>query len=288
VEPGHIPPQERAGLYRSLLHDLARQGRALLVVADNAHHSDQVLPLLPASGRHRLLATSRHTLPALISAGARRVDLSTLAPEAAVALMREVLYRAEPGDLRVEAEPQAAAELARLCGYLPLALHIAAARLAMDPGQPVADLAAQLAKARSRLDCLDDGERAVRASFDLTYRRLSSEQAELLCLLSLNPGPDIGLEAAAVLADRPAEHVQAVLRELVCAHLVDHVRSRWSLHDLVRDYAAEKTRPAPRSPHTGEPRSGRKGAAAWQKSGPEKALLAGPVSAAGALRQHRL
>ncbi|WP_158689442.1 tetratricopeptide repeat protein [Streptomyces viridosporus] len=239
--------EERAGLYRSLLQGFTSQGRAVLVVADNVSRADQVLPLVPVLGRHRLLTTSRHTLPTLISAGVTTLDLATLLPEGAVGLVREVLHRVDPAGRRVAAEPQAVAELVRLCGYLPLALHITAALLAMDPYQQIADLAAQLAGASSRLEHLDDGERAVRTSLDLSYRHLTPEQAELLALLALNPGPDFGLEAASVLAGAPADHVRPTLRELTRAHLLDHASSRWSMHDLVRDYAAEKTQAAPSS-----------------------------------------
>ncbi|MFL9659730.1 tetratricopeptide repeat protein [Streptomyces sp. PB17] len=254
TEPERIPPtvEERAGLYRSLLQGFTSQGQAMLVVADNASRADQVLPLVPVLGRHRLLTTSRHTLPTLISAGVTRLDLATLPPYGAVGLVREVLHRADPADRRVAAEPQAVTDLVRLCGYLPLALHITAALLVMDPCQQIADLTAQLAGASSRLEHLDDGERAVRTSLDLSYRHLTPEQAELLALLSLNPGPDFGLEAASVLAGAPADHVRSALRELTRAHLLDHANGRCSMHDLVRDYAAEKTRAAHSSRgHTG-------------------------------------
>ncbi|MDT0616140.1 tetratricopeptide repeat protein [Streptomyces lancefieldiae] len=249
AEPERIPPtvDERAGMYRSLLQSFIVQGRAVLVVADNVSRADQVLPLIPASGPHRLLTTSRHTLPTLISVGVASVELGTLSPDGAVALVCEVLNRTDATDRRVVAEPQAVVELTRLCGYLPLALHITAALLAMDPYQQIADLTTQLAGASSRLDHLNDGERAVRTSLDLSHRHLSPEQADLLALLSLNPGPDFGLEAASVLAGTPADRTRSTLRELTRAHLLDHTDGRWSMHDLVRDYATEKTQAAPSS-----------------------------------------
>ncbi|MFZ4270702.1 tetratricopeptide repeat protein [Streptomyces arboris] len=77
------------------------------------------------------------------------------------------------------------------------------------------------------------------AAFDLSYRRLAPDHAELFRLLALNPGPDIGLEATTVLADRPPSAVRTMLRALVQAHLLDCVIRRWSMHDLVRDYATE-------------------------------------------------
>ncbi|MFD7817662.1 tetratricopeptide repeat protein [Streptomyces sp. NPDC059785] len=231
--------EERAALYRSELAALASRGRRLLIVADNASSADQIRLLLPGQGAHRLLVTSRHTLATL---NARLFDLSVLAPQAAVALLRQALVTADPGDARAGAASKDLEELARLCGYLPLALHISAALLIMEPGQCVAELIAELETARSRLGLLDDGERAVRASFDLSYRRLPPDHAVFFRLLALNPGTDIGLGAAAVLADLPLPAVRVMLRSLVQAHLLDCVDQRWSMHDLVREYATELAR----------------------------------------------
>ncbi|MFG3267676.1 tetratricopeptide repeat protein [Streptomyces bobili] len=228
--------EERAALYRTELAALAGQGRRLLIVADNASSADQVRLLLPGDSAHRLLVTSRHTLATL---NARLLDLGVLGPQAAVALLRHALLTADPTDRRVTEAGTALEELARLCGCLPLALHISAALLILEPCQTIAELNAELATAQSRLSYLDDGERAVRASFDLSYRRLPPDHAALFCLMALNPGPDIGLGAAAVLADLPLPAVRIVLRSLVQAHLLDRVNQRWSMHDLVRDYASE-------------------------------------------------
>ncbi|WP_410540592.1 tetratricopeptide repeat protein [Streptomyces sp. KL2] len=239
--------EERAALYRSELASLASQGRRLLIVADNASSADQVHPLLPGDGAHRLLITSRHTLATL---NARLLNLGVLAPQAAVALLRNTLLMADPADQRVTDTNTDLADLASLCGYLPLALHISAALLILEPCQAVAQLTAELATAQSRLGFLDDGERAVRASFDLSYRRLPPDHAALFRLLALNPGPDIGIGAAAVLADRPLPAVRAALRSLTQAHLLDCVNQRWSMHDLVRDYATELAHSVSNPQHT--------------------------------------
>lgn len=268
VDPAGIPAaaEERAALYRSTLEDRADQGQRLLIVADNAASADQVRLLLPGNRRHQVLITSRHTLPTL---NARLVDLAVLSPEAAVALLRHALQRANPADRRVVDTTDGVEELAGLCGYLPLALHISAALLILEPNQTIAELAAELATARSRLSLLDDGERAVRASFDLSYRRLPPDHAELFRLLALNPGPDIGLEAVTVLAARPLPAIRTMLRALVQAHLLDCVNKRWSMHDLVRDYATElalDTQQAAANSAGGEEASGAAGTNAQARS----------------------
>jgi tetratricopeptide (TPR) repeat protein len=234
--PAHIPNgvDARAALYRSVLAARERKLGAVLVLADNASSAEQVRPLHPGGARHRLLATSRSKLPQL---GARLLSLGELSPEEAYDLLDRALRIAARDDARVANEGEAAAELALLCGHLPLALQIAAALLVLDRDKPVAELVAELAESGDRLLRLDDGERSVRAAFDLSYRRLPAEQARLLRLLALAPGPEVTADVVAVLdgADTPPVRV---LDALYRAHLVERGsgRGRWRLHDLVRAF----------------------------------------------------
>ncbi|MGX9891145.1 tetratricopeptide repeat protein [Streptomyces sp. NPDC002276] len=234
--PEHIPHgvDARAALYRSVLAARERQLGAVLVLADNASSAEQVRPLHPGGVRHRLLATSRSKLPQL---GARLVPLGELNPGEAYDLLDRALRIAAQGDARVVDESEAAAELALLCGHLPLALQIAAALLVFDRDKTVAELVAELAESGDRLFHLDDGERSVRAAFDLSYRCLPAEQARLLRLLALAPGPEVTDEVVAVLDGAGAAPVR-VLDGLSRAHLVERGsgRGRWRLHDLVRAF----------------------------------------------------
>ncbi|ELP69012.1 tetratricopeptide repeat protein [Streptomyces turgidiscabies] len=239
TEPKDVPAglDVRAALYRSALADRARQRGAVLILADNASSPGQVRPLLPGGfSGHRLLVTSRDRLPQL---GARLVALDELTPEEAYTLLDRALRIAYPADSRVADRPEEAARLAALCGHLPLALQIAAALLVVDRDKPVAELIAELAASRDVLGHLNDGERSVRAAFDLSYRRLIPEHARLLRLLALAPGSDASGEVVAALlgTDVPPLHA---LEELVRAHLVECGRTggrrRWRLHDLVRAF----------------------------------------------------
>ena len=236
TEPEHIPVRadERAALYRSVLAERGRERGAVLVLADNASASDQVRPLLPGDERHRLLVTSRTKLPQL---GARLLSLDEMMPNEAYRLLDGALRVADPSDNRVAEESEAAAELASHCGHLPLALQIAAALLVLDPGKPVAELAAELSESRDRLMYLDDGERSVRAAFDLSYRRLPPDQARLLRLLALAPGPEVSAEVVAALTGVDTPPLRT-LGALARAHLVEQGSGRgwWRLHDLVRAF----------------------------------------------------
>jgi tetratricopeptide (TPR) repeat protein len=220
---------------------------------------DQVTAVLPRGvGGHRALITSRNTLAALPEA--RLLDLHVLDPAAAVELLALGLRRRHPADTRVVADPAAAARLVELCGWLPLAVQIVAALLGDEPDRPLADLAAELADEGHRLRALDYGGRwAVRAAFDLSYRRLDPATAHLFRLLAAAPGPDVGLGVAAVLADQPEPATRAGLRRLCRAHLLDQLpappglpgppgqESRWRMHDLIRLYAAEQLTPDQRA-----------------------------------------
>ncbi|AUG80156.1 hypothetical protein CFP65_5454 [Kitasatospora sp. MMS16-BH015] len=219
-----VPPGLRAKeqLYRSCLAALPGP---LLLVADNASAAAQVTPLLPGDPRHRVLVTSRHLL-ADRTLTPRHLTLDTLTEAESVALLTEL---AGPG--------AAYPELAELCGHLPLALRITAALL-ID--RPPARLVADLTDARERLTELDHSpDFAVRAAFDLSYRRLDPEEARLFALLPLNPGPDFALPAAAALANRPERESARLLRGLTRAHLLGRSNERYRLHDLVRLYAAD-------------------------------------------------
>ncbi|MFC7265796.1 tetratricopeptide repeat protein [Streptomyces lutosisoli] len=234
--PEHIPAtvDDRVALYRSVLAERARKGGAVLVLADNASSPDQVRPLLPGDARHRVLVTSRDRLPQL---GARLVPLDQLTPKAAYELLDLALRIADPDDSRVTDDATAAERLAALCGHLPLALQIAAALLAEDPEKPVTELIDELAVSHDRLAHLDDGDRSVRAAFDLSYRRLPPGQARLLRLLALAPGPETSDEVVAALHGADAPPVRD-LKALARAHLVERGsgRGRWRMHDLVRAY----------------------------------------------------
>ena len=220
---------EAAALYRDLLSD-----RRVLVVLDNASGAEQVRPLLPGGAGSLALVTSRDALAGL-GAGACRISLDVLAPEEAELLLARVL-----GADRVAAEPHAAADFARLCAYLPLALRIAAANL--SEGERL-DRYAERLRGGDRLAALaveGDELAAVRAAFDLSYAALPAPLRRLFRLLGLVPGPDVTADAAAALVDGTVADARAHLRRLAAAHLIEpHGPGRYAFHDLLRLYAGE-------------------------------------------------
>jgi tetratricopeptide (TPR) repeat protein len=218
--------EERSGLLRQRL-----ASRRVLMVLDNARTEAQVRPLLPGAGGSLVLVTSRSVLPGLEVN--QRINLDVLPAEEAAAMLAGAI-----GMVRAAAEPEAVAELARLCGRLPLALRIAGQQLAAHPPWPTTRLVEMLANEQDRLDRLGVGDLQVRAAFEVSYAQLPDQDKRLFRLLGLHPGADFNTEAAAVLAGTNLADTSGILNRLVEAHLVtEDASGRFRMHDLLRLYA---------------------------------------------------
>ncbi|MYT24246.1 AfsR family transcriptional regulator, partial [Streptomyces sp. SID7760] len=180
------------------------------------------------------VVTSRHRLDGLIVTDtARPVAVDVLGLQDATALLGRVL-----GADRVGAEPAAVQELAELCGGLPLALRVVAARLAGRPERTLASMAGELADETRRLGLLDLEDTGVRAALHLTLRQLPELVARLFAALGRHPGTHVDRYAAAALAGTDPTAADAALDRLAVAHLVTETApGRWAMHDLVRLYA---------------------------------------------------
>lgn len=215
--------EERAARWRTELAD-----RRVVLVLDNAAGAAQVRPLLPGASHAVVLVTSRRRLAGL--EGARPLSLSGLPTEEATTLFTRVAGR--------DNELAAVAEVVQLCGHLPLALRLAAARLAHRPRWRVADLADRLRDQRRGLAELAGEDRSVSASFHVSYEQLTAGQQRLFRLLGLVPGADFDAHLAAALAGLDLREAGTRLEDLVDAHLLEASTSdRYHFHDLVRQYA---------------------------------------------------
>ncbi|KAK1184687.1 BTAD domain-containing putative transcriptional regulator [Streptomyces sp. NBS 14/10] len=222
---------ERAALYRSTL-----AGRRVLVLLDNAHDGPQIRPLLPGAPGCAALVTSRARLADLD--GARPLDLDVMTPDEALTLFTRAI-----GEERAEAEPVACRETVAACGFLPLAIRIAAARLSARPAWTIAALAARLADERGRLDELRIGDLTVASCFASAYRRLRPDQARAFRLLALADGPDLSLPVAAALLgrDRRDPDVEPLLDSLVDSGLLESpAPGHYRYRALIRLYARRR------------------------------------------------
>jgi hypothetical protein len=208
------------GMYNSVL-----TGRRVLILADDAKDAGQIRPLLPPQGS-ALLITSRNrfSLPGMIA-----LDLGILSPEEAVKLLREICPRIR-GD---------AAELAKLCGYLPLALRISAGVLETNDSRSVPRFLEQLRVERLKhLADPDDPAADVEASLQLSYTTLDvAVQASLVQLSVFVTSFDPRAAQAVVEIEEDITGMLEILRRRSLLEW-DAKLGRYSLHDLVRAFAA--------------------------------------------------
>ena len=235
--PGTVPREtdERAAQWRSAL-----AARRSLLVLDNAATADQVRPLLPGTGGNLVLVTSRRRLTGLEAA--TPLSLEVLSPTEAAALFGRILGP------RADAEPDAVAQVVRLCGRLPLAVRIAAARLRHRASWTVGQLAERLGVELRRLDELSTADLAVAAAFETSFPHLTAAERRAFTLLGLHPGADIDTDAAAALFGREPEPAEHSLESLLDSHLVEQRRiNRYTSHDLLRIHGANQAARLPRT-----------------------------------------
>jgi DNA-binding SARP family transcriptional activator/Tfp pilus assembly protein PilF len=227
--PAHL--EDRAGLWRSLLAT-----RRVLIVLDNAATEAQVQPLLPGSPGCLVLVTSRARLAGL--EGVRPLSLDVMSPTEALAMFRESV-----GGHDLAHQPSGAlAEIVELCGRLPLAIRVAAARLTSHPTWEVAQFATRLRDHQRRLGELAAGQRSVTAALDLSYDHLAPPLRRMYRLCGLHPGADYDPHAAAVLAGTTAPDAERMLECLTDVHLLSEpAPGRYRFHDLARAHAAQTT-----------------------------------------------
>ncbi|MGW0949242.1 NB-ARC domain-containing protein [Streptomyces sp. NPDC002623] len=244
VREEFIPPSlaERTALYRS--HSA---GRRLLVVLDDVSHPAQVRPLIPKGRGSAVLVTSQSRLGELVLDGARLVPLGPLETEGALALLSD-----RCGQEAVAGDRAAAERLTELCGGLPVALQIVAARLLTDGHLTMASLATELADEAARLagmalpgaapaDGHQTEEYSVSAVLGSTYRLLPPDAARLYRLLGLLPMATFDAAAAAAAARLDSRQTCRLLGALISASLLEATsEGRYRMHDLVRLHARER------------------------------------------------
>jgi DNA-binding SARP family transcriptional activator/tetratricopeptide (TPR) repeat protein len=235
--PGSQIPEsldERAGVYRNLLAD-----RKILVVLDDAVSESQVSPLLPGRSAAAVIVTSRRRLAGL--PGVTHVEANVFDAEMSLDLLARIA-----GEVRVQTQSEAAAEVAEQCGHLPLALRIAGARLSARPHWSIHQLVERLSDETRRLDELRHGDMGIRSSISLTYESTDERARQLFRRLALLDLPLFSGWMSAVLVELPMAEAEDLLDDLVNAQLIEitgdgsGVYSQYRFHDLIRVFARER------------------------------------------------
>jgi tetratricopeptide (TPR) repeat protein len=226
--------EDRARMYRARLAT-----RRILVLLDNAADEPQVRPLIPGTPDCAVLITSRSRLSGL--PGVHPVSLDVMANRQAIELLTKII-----GADRLAAEEESANRIARLCGFLPLALRVAGARLASRPSWRLSWFADRLSDERNRLNLLKVGDMDIRASLALSYESRSDREKEAFRILGLLRSSSFPAWNLAVLANIELFTAEQTVEEIVDAELleVSGVDAaglvRYRFHDLLRDYARER------------------------------------------------
>lgn len=223
-------PDEAAARLRTVT-----AGKRVLILLDNASAAEQVIPLLPGGSGSLVIVTSRNQLGDLLAQHSGfLLELAPLIPAEAERLLKTLLRMPRSSD-----QPEIGA-LAERCGYLPLALRIAAASLTGRPHLGLAEYTRRLAVGSqvSTLRIGDSPATAVRATFDHSYTALPDEVRNVFRLIGIAPVRSLAVQTVSVLADLPMEDTERAVEHLVNAHVINRDgRGRFSLHDLIRDYA---------------------------------------------------
>ncbi|WP_370367687.1 BTAD domain-containing putative transcriptional regulator [Catenulispora sp. GP43] len=209
-------------------------GKRLLLLLDDVQSLEQVECLLPTAPGAAVLLTSRRQLGTM--SGLRQRSLSTLPDEAAHALLADITERS----FAAEVDAEALGRFTAHCGGLPLAITVSAAHLRKRPNWKLGDLVARLDTPGHR-SADDQITGPVDSAIALSFYSLSAQLRTLLCRLAGHPGPDIGLPAAAALAQSDATGTDLALDALVEHHLIEETtRHRYRLHDLIREFALDR------------------------------------------------
>lgn len=215
---------DRGGLLRRMLAD-----RAVVLLLDNARSAEQILPLLPASTRWRLVVTSRSPLLGVEHWLGESAVLGELSPTASLELLADRI-----GRQRLAAEPQAADRIVARCGHLPLDLSVVAAAIAAESAEwSLADHAA-------RMEALPPDE-FLRPALQLSYAALAEPVRRTLRHAGLHPGPWFDAAQLAALVDLAVPVVVGHLDQLAHERLLAPVASGYALHDVVRAFAQRQS-----------------------------------------------
>ncbi|MEY9870863.1 DNA-binding SARP family transcriptional activator/predicted ATPase [Streptacidiphilus sp. MAP12-33] len=212
------------------------RGRRLLVILDDATTEEQVRPIVAAAPDAFVLVTSRRRLAGL--EGGRHLTLDVLPPAEAQRLLTRIGGDAAGGD------PDSVREIARLCGYLPLALRVAGATLVARPHWTAATLAERLRTAPAPLDVLAVGDLDVRSALLVGYQESPGTERRAFRLFALAPASGFALWGAAALLGTGHGAAERVVERLLELRLLEvtgpETAHRYRIHPLLRALAVER------------------------------------------------
>ncbi|MFZ1009192.1 MAG: hypothetical protein WAN65_20285 [Candidatus Sulfotelmatobacter sp.] len=200
--------------------------KLVLLLMDNAKDAAQVRSLIPPAGGALLVTSRQHfALP-----GLQAKNLETLSPPDA----KDLLLRIAP---RIDGEAEA---IAKLCGYLPQALRLAASAIAVRADLEPGGYARQLADEKKRLELLAGDDESITASITLSYNLLDRETQKRWRTLAVFP-ETFDAHAAAAAWELEGAAARDALSQLLQHSMLEwnDATERYRLHDLMRDFTRQ-------------------------------------------------
>jgi tetratricopeptide (TPR) repeat protein len=221
--------RERAGLFRSTLAD-----RRVLVVLDDASDGAQVRDLLPGGGRCVVLITSRRRMPDVAAPTHQVAPLGALDDDTAGELFRQIVTA---GNVDLAGEEDAAGEVVRMCGGLPLAVRMAALLRVESFHRSTADLRRRLAAQGTTAFAY--GEESLARTLGAGLAPLDDRARRLFLGLGLLALPTFGEWTAAAVLDETGPAAGEALTQLAAVGMIEAApgTARYRFHDLTREYA---------------------------------------------------
>lgn len=222
--------ESMANAFRGVLAD-----KRVLLVLDDVLSVSRIRPLLPNGPHCRVLLTTRdqdlaHGLDAQVW------RLAELSATDGRLLLTHIL-----GEDRVNAEPEAATQICNLLQNLPLAVEIIGQRLKSRPRRQLADVVPRLRDEKQRLSELKISDRAVRASFAISYDTLGAQERQMFALMGLFHGRSFAADLMAGIAEQDRYETEDRIFALVALSLAqEEGATRYRQHPLLADFAREK------------------------------------------------
>jgi predicted ATPase/class 3 adenylate cyclase len=224
--------------------------RSTLLVLDNFEHlvdgADLLGEIIEHAPNVELLTTSRERLNVqsewVLDVHGLGLTENEDGGSGALRLFVERATQVEPGFSLDDDEDLEARRICGLVDGLPLGVELAASWVSVLSCAEIADEIEQNIDflATSMRD-VPERHRSLRAAFDQSWRLLSGEQQQALARMSVLRG-DFGREAAAAVAGADLR----LLSELVSKSLVRRSGfGRYELHELLRQYSAERLAASP-------------------------------------------
>lgn len=218
------------------------RSRQMLLVLDNSEHLLEaglvtfILALLTQAPQICLLLTTRERLhlqqeQLVVLTGLSATDEAL---QLFIDRAQQVRFDFQPA----ATELAAIHRIARLVEGMPLALELAAAQTDQYTCESIANqLMSNLDTLATTQRDVPPRQRSIRAAFDHSWMLLAPTEQQLLAALAVFAGGFTAAAAQAVAAATPA-----LLRTLLHKSLLyfDGTQGRYTLHDLVRQYAGEK------------------------------------------------